>query len=217
MKQKNFYKFGWLPDVPDQRDVPFRAIFRVPAKVPARVDLRENCSAVEQQGKLGSCTAQALVGALEFLELNSVKIENRCVGPAPSRGAKRSLARSGRREKSAIPAAGGFACGEQSSFRDLSRLFVYFNEREAMGTVMEDSGAMLRTGIKILKNLGVCQEKIWPYKIARFAEKPPDNCYREAENHQVTAYQRLQTLNEMKACLAMGLPFVFGFAVYEHV
>lgn len=66
------YKFGWLPDVPDQRDIPFRAVFRVPAKVPSRVDLRGGCSAIEQQGNLGSCTAQALVGGLEFLQLREL-------------------------------------------------------------------------------------------------------------------------------------------------
>jgi len=190
------YKFGWLPDVPDRRDIPFTAVFRVPVKLPAKIDLRGKCSPVEQQGELGSCTAQALVGALEFLELQSL--------PPPS-------------DKSS--ATSGSACGGkiENSFRDLSRLFVYYNERAAMGTVAEDSGAMLRTGIKVLKNLGVCRETTWPYKISRFTEKPPDNCFSEAENHQVTAYQRLHTLSEMKACLAMGLPFVFGFAVYEHV
>jgi len=175
------YKFGWLPDVPDRRDISFSAIFRVPKKIPSRIDLREDCPAVEQQGNLGSCTAQALVGALEFLELREL----------PS--------------------------GSPEKFRDLSRLFVYYNERAAMGTTTEDSGAMLSTGIKTLKKLGVCREKIWPYKISRFTEKPPADCYSEAENHQVTAYQRIHTLREMKACLAMGLPFVFGFAVYEHV
>jgi len=186
------YKFGWLPDVPDRRDIPFAAVFRVPARAPAKIDLRGGCSAVEQQGNLGSCTAQALVGALEFLELRSL--------PPPSDKSKIA------NPKSKI-----------SRFRDLSRLFVYYNERAAMGTVNEDSGAMLRTGIKVLKNIGVCRETIWPYKINRFTEKPPDNCFSEAESHQVTAYQRLHTLAEMKACLAMGLPFVFGFAVYEHV
>jgi len=176
-------KFGWLPDVPDRRDIPFNAVFRVPAKVPARIDLRENCSPIEQQGNLGSCTAQALVGTLEFLELRESQSD----------------------------------CSSVKKFADLSRLFVYYNEREAMGTVLEDSGAMLRTGIKVLKKLGGCREILWPYKITSFTEKPPANCYREAEKHQVTAYQRLHTLAEMKACLAMGLPFVFGFAVYEHV
>lgn len=197
------YKFGWLPDVPDQRDIPFRAVFRVPAKVPAKIDLRDGCSPVEQQGNLGSCTAQALVGALEFLELRSLQ--------SPS----------GKSRIQNLPGVALWAkTGPKSkidAFRDLSRLFVYYNERAAMGTITEDSGAMLRTGIKILKKLGVCREAIWPYQISRFKKKPPDNCFSEAGDHQVTAYQRLHTLAEMKACLAMGLPFVFGFAVYEHV
>ena len=175
------YKLGWLPDVPDQRDIPFSTIFRVPRKLPSQVDLRADCSAVEAQGNLGSCTAQALVGALEFLELKELTTERK------------------------------------SRFRDLSRLFVYYNERAAMGTVHADSGAMLRTGIKVLKSHGVCREKLWPYKVSCFIHKPPQACYTEALDHQVTSYQRLKTLNEMQACLAMGLPFVFGFAVYEHV
>jgi len=202
VKRPTPYKFGWLPDVPDKRDIPFTAVFRVPAKVPARIDLRKNCSAVEQQGNLGSCTAQALVGALEFLQLCSLSSSSDKIATSPRGGASGHLA----------PGA-----DVENYFKDLSRLFVYYNEREAMGTVMEDSGAMLRTGIKVLKKLGVCRETNWPYKISRFTEKPPANCFSEAENHQVTAYQRLHTLNEMKACLAMGLPFVFGFAVYEHV
>lgn len=186
------YKLGWLPDVPDTRDIPFAAVFRVPRKLPARTDLRAGCSPVEDQGNLGSCTAQALVGALEFLELRAL--------PSPSDKSKIA------NQKSKI-----------SRFRDLSRLFVYYNERAAIGTVQEDSGAMLRTGIKTLKAQGVCREGLWPYEIRRFTAKPSEACYAEAADHQVTAYQRLNTLAEMKACLAMGLPFVFGFAVYAHV
>ena len=186
------YKLGWLPDVPDTRDIPFAAVFRVPRKLPACADLRGDCSPVEDQGNLGSCTAQALVGALEFLELRAL----------PSLSDKSKIVN----PKSKI-----------SRFRDLSRLFVYYNERAASGTVQEDSGAMLRTGIKTLKAQGVCRESLWPYEIRRFTAKPTAACFTEAADHQVTAYQRLNALAEMKACLAMGLPFVFGFAVYEHV
>ncbi len=60
--------YGWVPDIPDQRDYLLSAVLKVPARLPAKVDLRPLCSKVEDQGQLGSCTANALAGALEFLE-----------------------------------------------------------------------------------------------------------------------------------------------------
>ncbi len=77
---------GWLPDHPDLRDyttetAEVRAIFtgrkgaapgRGPRKrasaPPASVDIREWCSPVEDQGRLGSCTANAGVGVIEYYE-----------------------------------------------------------------------------------------------------------------------------------------------------
>lgn len=38
------------------------------ATLPPRVDLRPDCPPVEDQGPIGSCTANAVVGALEFLQ-----------------------------------------------------------------------------------------------------------------------------------------------------
>ena len=97
-----------------------------------------------------------------------------------------------------------------------SRLFIYYNERAIEGTLNEDSGAMIRDGIKSVVKQGVCKETDWPYVIARFTKKPAKTCYTEAMNHQVVSYQRVtQTLNQMKGCLASGYPFVFGFSVYE--
>ncbi len=98
---------------------------------------------------------------------------------------------------------------------DVSRLFIYYNERVIEHTTQEDSGAMIRDGIKSLVKQGVCSERRWPYVIVKFAKKPDAACYREARDHQVTAYARLETLDEMRACLADGFPFVFGFSVYE--
>ncbi len=99
-----------------------------------------------------------------------------------------------------------------------SRLFIYFNEREIEGTVLEDSGAMIRDGIKSVAKLGVCSEKTWPYSDANpgpFQEKPKPAAYKEALGCKATTYQRLpRTLRSFKARLASGFPFVFGFSVY---
>ena len=166
--------YGWVPDLPDQRDIVYSRVYRIPPSLPTSVDLRPHCSAIEDQGRLGSCTANALAGAIEFLE-----------------------------KKDEVP------------FEDVSRLFIYYNERVIEHMVKADAGATLRDGIKTLVKQGVCSEKLWPYVISRFTLKPSPACYRDALTHQVTSYQRIQTLGEMLACLADGYPFVFGFTVYE--
>jgi len=66
MKRRSF-KHGWVPDVPDGRDFLYAAI-RPRFRLAPSVDLRKLCSPVEDQGRLGSCTANALVGILEFLD-----------------------------------------------------------------------------------------------------------------------------------------------------
>jgi C1A family cysteine protease len=51
--------------------VPASARRKTPARanvIPASVDLRAHCSAVEDQGDLGSCTAQAGAGVIEYYE-----------------------------------------------------------------------------------------------------------------------------------------------------
>ena len=97
-----------------------------------------------------------------------------------------------------------------------SRLFIYYNERKIEGTVGEDSGAMIRDGIKSVHQIGVCPEDMWAYDIARFTEQPPKKAYTEAARHQATVYRRvLPVLTQMQGALAGGVPFVFGFSVYE--
>ena len=59
-------RYGWIPDVPDQRDLKFRAAPRVLTALPAKVDLRSIFPAPYDQGNLGSCTANAIAAALEF-------------------------------------------------------------------------------------------------------------------------------------------------------
>jgi C1A family cysteine protease len=118
----------------------------------------------------------------------------------------------------AIGAAFEFELIKQNKSLDFmpSRLFIYYNERVLENTVDSDSGAQIRDGIKSVNKQGVCPEKIWPYVIKQFAQKPSAACYNSAMTHQVLSYHRvLRTLDQMKGCLAEGYPFVFGFTVYE--
>lgn len=99
---------------------------------------------------------------------------------------------------------------------DPSRLFIYFNERDAEGHVPIDSGACLRTGIKSLVKLGVCPESMWPYDISQFTVKPTEACYAEATKDQVLQYRRVAASHyDMKCALTEGHPFVVGIAIFQ--
>lgn len=70
---------GWLPDYPDFRDytevqeeinkvLAPTGVLKARVKQPTSVDLRPWCSSIEDQGSLGSCTAHAGVGIVEYYE-----------------------------------------------------------------------------------------------------------------------------------------------------
>jgi C1A family cysteine protease len=58
--------YGWVPDIPDQRDRMYSAPLQVLKALPSKVDLRPQCPPVYDQGQLGSCTANAIGAALQF-------------------------------------------------------------------------------------------------------------------------------------------------------
>ena len=97
-----------------------------------------------------------------------------------------------------------------------SRLFIYYNERVIEETVDTDCGAQIRDGIKSVASDGACPETMWTYLEENFSVRPPEPCYQYAKLHPAVQYARVaQDAGQMKACLAAGYPFVFGFTVYE--
>lgn len=97
-----------------------------------------------------------------------------------------------------------------------SPLFLYYNERAMMGTIKEDSGAMIRDGVKSLSKQGICLESSWKYIPTKFAKKPPVSVYTKASKNLVSKYERITpALPFLKGRLASGFPFVFGFSVFE--
>jgi C1A family cysteine protease len=180
--------YGWTPDLPDARDHIYSAARPALTALPPTADLTAQCPPVYDQGQIGSCTANAIAAAFGFDVL-----------------------------KQGLPAF------------DPSRLFIYYNERAMEGHVGYDSGAAIRDGVKSVHTLGVCSESEWPYDDtpatsdggpfpagARDGEKPPASAYADALKNTATSYQRVsRNLDHLRACLASGYPFVFGFTVYE--
>lgn len=81
MEEEMTYTFGWLPDYPDFRDYTEEHEKIKPllektsvgsskevASLSPSVDLRKWCSDIENQKSLGSCTANAGVGVIEYYE-----------------------------------------------------------------------------------------------------------------------------------------------------
>lgn len=63
-------RFGWIPQLPDYRDLPFTAKKSV-AELPSAVDLRPVCPPIFDQGRLGSCVANAVSAAMRKNQLAS--------------------------------------------------------------------------------------------------------------------------------------------------
>ena len=63
-------KLQWVPDKLDTRDYKYQITTRISPDI---VDLRPYCSPIENQGNLGSCTGQAVAGAIELLNKRNGK------------------------------------------------------------------------------------------------------------------------------------------------
>jgi C1A family cysteine protease len=65
----NIQRYGWVPDLPDQRDHMYAAPPEFLVALPTKEDRRLGCPPVYDQGQLGSCTGNAIAGAIEFEQM----------------------------------------------------------------------------------------------------------------------------------------------------
>ena len=165
-------KYHWRPDPEDARDHLFQATLGASA-LPAKVDLRQYASPIEDQGRLGSCTGNAIAGAIELIA---------------------------RMNKKTI---------------DVSRLFIYYQERLLEGTISYDSGAYIRDGIKACYTYGAPLETLWPYNISKFAVRPAAQAYTDALRRKVTGYAKCLNFTGVKTAIASKTPVIIGFYVYS--
>jgi C1A family cysteine protease len=179
--------YGWKPDLPDHRDFLYATPPAVAAALPTKADLRPNCPPVYDQGQLGSCTANAIAGAIEFNQKKQglpeftpsrlfIYYNERVLeGTSPS-------VDSGAQIRDGIKSVASQGVCKETTWP--------YNDRNSDPDPCPD-----------------CE----------FAKKPSAACYTEAKQHKIKVYQRLNAavISTLKGCLAGGYPFVFGFTVYE--
>src|ERR1700730_8544499 len=70
MAQRQIHHLGWTRDLPDPRDKVFSAPLNVLQMLPSKVDLQPEFP-IYDQGRIGSCTANALAAAVQFDRLKN--------------------------------------------------------------------------------------------------------------------------------------------------
>lgn len=100
----------------------------------------------------------------------------------------------------------------------LSRLFHSWAQRCQEGEQKKNVGSYLRTGAKVLKNVGVCLETTWPYELEAAFTSPPQEAFDEASDNKIEAFYSLdatgeQRADDVEALIRSNHPIVFGTTV----
>ena len=99
-----------------------------------------------------------------------------------------------------------------------SRLFLYYNARVKVAKNPQSKTVSLRNTLIAMNKMGVCLEDEWRYDAKMADTEPSDNCYEEAESNKIKSYHRIDNftdINQLRACLKAGFPFVFAFCIYN--
>jgi len=187
IKPKTGY-YGWSPDLPDHRDRQFAAPLLKLGPLPSKVDLRKQCPTVYNQGQIGSCTANAIAGAIEF-----DRLKQKLPDFTPSR---LFIYYNERSMENTVATDSGAQI--RDGVKSVSKL----------GVCPEAEWPYVATPADPNTNL-------WPPG-AKPAQKPSPTCYSDALQHKAVTYESVsRDLAQFKGCLAAGYPFVLGFTVYS--
>lgn len=178
-------RYGWTPDLPDQRDFSYQAPHPAAVALPAQVDMRPNCPPVYDQGQLGSCTANAIAAAIQFDQKKEGLPEftpSRLFIYYNERVMERSVT---------IDSGAQIRDGIKSVAKQ--------------GVCSETSWPYDDTN----KNPAPCPK--CPYA----TKPPKTCYVEAKSHLVTSYQRLIPTLDRLRGCLASGYPFVFGFTVYE--
>lgn len=203
------YQNGWLPDIYDANDKPYRCQMHGPVKETVNLfeEHPEWLQKVYDQGQTGSCTANAVAAAFRFLA-HKMESSSTPLVIEPSRLFIYYYAR-------ALPV---------------------LESTDQYPSKLRDVGCSARNAMKAIKAFGVCSEETWPYDALKINELPTEKAHKEAKLANVFEYCRLDpdqpghiedqmtpaekkavgvvTLALLRQCLSEGYPVVFGFQYY---
>jgi len=219
---------GWKKQSNDVRDEPFRLKLHSGFfKVAASWDNRPICSPIEDQGNLGSCTAQTVAALIEANEIKRLKPQLFAAAAAVAQVTTSGV--TVQTDGSIVftakvvppvvaPAPAPTPAPVQAKLIHVSRLFQYYATRKLEGTVAEDAGATIRGSIKTSAKYGVVDERLWAYDVSKFTVDPPAAVWTNAAAHVVTSYHSIADgdIATMKSTLSMGYLVAFGFQVYDY-
>lgn len=108
---------------------------------------------------------------------------------------------------------------EPKGLAQLSELFHYYVVRspDHMDTLPADSGQFLRDGAKVCAKEGISPEKLCPYDVNKFNEKPSAFAYSFAKWYRIAMYSRCWDVNSIRESIYDGKPVVFGITVQESI
>ncbi|HUK14492.1 MAG TPA: C1 family peptidase [Thermoanaerobaculaceae bacterium] len=183
------YGMGWVRDLPDHRDLFYSAALPTLRVLPSKIDLRPKCPPVYDQGNIGSCTANAIAGAIQF--------DRRLAREKPDFVPSRLFIYFNERAmEHTIPLDNGAQL--RDGIKSVAKQGCCPEKLWPYNPVPADPNTHL-----------------FPPN-APETKTPSAVCYKVAAECQVISYHRVQqSLWQMKGCLAEGFPFVFGFRVYD--
>lgn len=184
-------KFGWVKDAPDHRDVVYSAPLGMLKSLPKKIDLRDGLDAPYDQGRIGSCTANAIAAAIQF--------DRRKMNQSPDFVPSRLFIYYNERAMEKTVAIDNGA-QIRDGVKSINRLGVC---PEAMWSYSDTPANE--------------HNNVFPSG-AKAVEKPPSSVYDQAAKHTLMSYSRIsRSLSQFKGCLASGYPFVFGFTVFQSI
>ena len=103
----------------------------------------------------------------------------------------------------------------------LSRLFLYWTSRYYTGDTNKDNGTYLRSAATQLKNIGIVEERFFPYEgtVDVVYESPSLDLYTMASNNRLSGFYKPdsksidQLLSDLEISIRSNHPFVFGVDV----